>query len=201
MARTSRSTTSTSTTCRRTAISAGCTSTRSRSFPYNDLVAANRARTRQDFEYELLDTGVFDENRYFDVEVEHAKAGPEDILCRITVHNRSAEDAALHVLPTLWFRNTWSWEAAPSGPAPALRRPVRAPGHPGRASPARRCSTCTPSPARSCCSARTRRTRPGCGEPSPRRRLPKTASAITCCTARPPSTRRKREPRRRRTSG
>jgi hypothetical protein len=89
-------------------------------FPYNDLVAVNRARSRQDFEYELLDTGIFDENRYFDVEVEHAKAGPEDILCRITVHNRSAEDAELHVLPTLWFRNTWSWEAEPSRPRPRL---------------------------------------------------------------------------------
>jgi hypothetical protein len=89
-------------------------------FPYNDLVAVNRARGRQDFEYELLDTGIFDENRYFDVEVEYAKAGPEDILCRITVHNRSAEDAALHVLPTLWFRNTWSWAVEPSRPRPRL---------------------------------------------------------------------------------
>ena len=100
-------------------------------FPYTDLVAVNRARTRQEFEYELLDTGAFDENRYFDVEVEHAKAGPEDILCRITVHNRSAADADLHVLPTLWFRNTWSWAAAPAAPAPAIRGPVQAPGHPG----------------------------------------------------------------------
>src|SRR5580658_4282423 len=73
-------------------------------YPYNDLVAVNRERSRQEFEYELLDTGVFDQGRYFDVEVEHAKAGPEDIVCRVTVHNRSAEDAVLHVLPTLWFR-------------------------------------------------------------------------------------------------
>ena len=78
-------------------------------FPYNELVAENRARSRHEFEYELVDTGVFDDSRYFDVEVEHAKAGPEDILCRITVHNRSPQDAALYVLPTLWFRNTWSW--------------------------------------------------------------------------------------------
>ena len=78
-------------------------------FPYNELVAVNRARSRHELEYELIDTGVFDDGRYFDVEVEHAKAGPEDILCRVTVHNRSSRDAALHVLPTLWFRNTWSW--------------------------------------------------------------------------------------------
>jgi Mannosylglycerate hydrolase MGH1-like glycoside hydrolase domain len=78
-------------------------------FPYNEVVAVNRARSRHDFEYELIDTGVFDDSRYFDVEVEHAKAGPEDIVCRITVHNRSAQDAGLYVLPTLWFRNTWSW--------------------------------------------------------------------------------------------
>jgi hypothetical protein len=78
-------------------------------YPYADLVAVNRARSRHELEYELVDTGVFDDDRYFDVEVEYAKAGPEDILCRVTVHNRSDRDAALHVLPTLWFRNTWSW--------------------------------------------------------------------------------------------
>src|SRR5580692_7437595 len=89
-------------------------------FPYNDLVAVNRARSRDEFEYELADTGIFDEDRYFDVEVEHAKAGPEDILCRITVHNRSSQDAALHVLPTLWFRNVWSWENGE--PKPRLAR-------------------------------------------------------------------------------
>src|SRR5262249_35853430 len=79
-------------------------------FPYNDLVAVNRSRSRHEFEYELIDTGVFDEDRYFDVEVEHVKAAPDDILCRITGNNRSWQDAALQVLPTLWFRNTWSWE-------------------------------------------------------------------------------------------
>ena len=89
-------------------------------FPYNDLVAVNRARSRHELEYELIDTGVFDDGRYFDVEVEHAKAGPEDIVCRVTVHNRSAEDAVLHVLPTLWFRNVWSWENGE--PKPRLAR-------------------------------------------------------------------------------
>ncbi|MGP0049046.1 MAG: MGH1-like glycoside hydrolase domain-containing protein, partial [Solirubrobacteraceae bacterium] len=89
-------------------------------FPYTDLVAGNRVRSRTELEYELVDTGVFDDGRYFDVEVEHAKAGPEDIVCRVTVHNRSAEDAALHVLPTLWFRNDWSW--SDDDPRPRLAR-------------------------------------------------------------------------------
>jgi len=80
-----------------------------REFPYDDLVATNKGRSREEFEYELLDTGVFDDDRYFDVFVEYAKAGPEDVLIRITVHNRGPEPARLRVLPTLWFRNTWSW--------------------------------------------------------------------------------------------
>ena len=78
-------------------------------YPYADLVETNRRRTRNEMEYELLDTGVFNEDRYFDVLVEYAKASPEDILIRITASNR-AEEAELHVLPTLWFRNVWaSW--------------------------------------------------------------------------------------------
>ena len=89
-------------------------------FPYHDLAAVNQQRSRQEFEYELLDTGVFDAGDYFDVEVEHAKASPEDILCRVTVRNRSADDAVLHVLPTLWYRNTWSWGA--DEPKPRLAR-------------------------------------------------------------------------------
>ena len=80
-----------------------------REFPYRDLVETNRRRSREEFEYELLDTGIFDDDRYFDVFVEYAKAGPEDVLVRITVHNRGPEAARLRVLPTLWFRNTWSW--------------------------------------------------------------------------------------------
>jgi hypothetical protein len=78
-------------------------------FPYSDLVETNRRRSREEFEYELLDTGIFDQNRYFDVFVEYAKVDPEDILIRISVHNRSPEVAKLDLLPTLWFRNTWSW--------------------------------------------------------------------------------------------
>ncbi len=78
-------------------------------FPYGDLVENNRRRSRDDFEYELLDTGVFDQDRYFDIFVEYAKADPEDMLIRITVCNRGPEKAMIHLLPTLWFRNTWSW--------------------------------------------------------------------------------------------
>ena len=70
----------------------------------------------QDPEFELMDTGVFNENRYFDVFVEYAKAAPEDILIRITAYNRGPESAALHLLPTLWFRNTWSWGGDASRP-------------------------------------------------------------------------------------
>jgi hypothetical protein len=82
-----------------------------RAFPYADLLTTNARRTRTDFEYELIDTGAFDEDRYFDVFVEYAKASPEDMLVRITVHNRGPEAARLRLLPTLWFRNTWSWGA------------------------------------------------------------------------------------------
>jgi hypothetical protein len=77
-------------------------------FPYADLVETNRRRTKNDMEYELLDTGVFKEDRYFDIFVEYAKDGPEDILVRITAANRGPEAAELHLLPTLWFRNDWS---------------------------------------------------------------------------------------------
>jgi hypothetical protein len=87
-----------------------------RAFPYDDLVVTNRARGRTDFEYELLDTGVFDEDRYFDVFVEYAKASPDDLLVQVTVHNRGPESATLHLLPTLWFRHTWSWAGGPSRP-------------------------------------------------------------------------------------
>jgi hypothetical protein len=81
-------------------------------YPYSDLVDTNRRRSRNEKEYELLDTGVFDGDRYFDVFVEYAKAGPEDILIKISAANRGPEAAKLHLLPTLWFRNNWaSWIA------------------------------------------------------------------------------------------
>src|SRR3954468_17141122 len=89
-----------------------------RAFPYADLVAENARRGKQDFEYELLDTGAFAESRYFDVVVEYAKGAHDDILMLVTAHNRGPEAATLHVLPTLWFRNTWSWGDA--GVKPSL---------------------------------------------------------------------------------
>jgi hypothetical protein len=90
-------------------------------YPYAELASVNRARTRNEMEYELIDTGVFDDNRYFDVFVEYAKGSPEDILIRVTVHNRGPEAATLRVLPTVWFRNTWSW-GEDAGVKPALRQ-------------------------------------------------------------------------------
>ena len=88
-------------------------------YPYDDLVSTNRSRSRHEMEYELLDTGVFGEDRYFDVFVEYAKASPEDLLIQVTVANRGPEAAALHLLPTLWFRNDWSWNEG--APRPSLR--------------------------------------------------------------------------------
>jgi hypothetical protein len=87
-------------------------------FPYAQLVAENRKRGRAEPEYELHDTGIFAESRYFDVFTEYAKATPDDILVRITVHNRGPEDAPLEVLPTLWFRNHWSWGRTGEGYGP-----------------------------------------------------------------------------------
>ncbi|MCU0223504.1 MAG: glucosidase [Acidobacteria bacterium] len=81
-----------------------------REFPYGDLIETNGRRSREEMEYELLDTGAFAEDRYFDVVLEYAKDGPEDLLVRVTVHNRGPEAARVHLLPTLWFRNTWSWD-------------------------------------------------------------------------------------------
>jgi hypothetical protein len=80
-----------------------------RAFPYDRLVEENRRRGKRELEFELIDTGVFDDNRYFDVTIEYAKAGPDDILIRIEATNRGPEPAPLHLLPTVWFRNTWSW--------------------------------------------------------------------------------------------
>jgi hypothetical protein len=93
-------------------------------YPYDRLVQENARRNKQQPEYELLDTGVFDANRYFDVFVEYAKAGAEDILIRISASNRGREKAPLHVLPTLWYRNTWSWVI--DGSRPVLREDTEA---------------------------------------------------------------------------
>src|SRR5690349_12558059 len=96
-------------------------------YPYDDLVNTNHARGRNQLEYELIDTGVFDQDRYFDVFVEYAKAAPEDILIRCTVHNRGPDSATIDLLPRLWFRNEWSWHADAERPTLAY-----APNHLGR---------------------------------------------------------------------
>jgi hypothetical protein len=89
-------------------------------FPYAALVNESRRRDRRAPEFELIDAGVFEGDRYFDVLVEYAKAAPDDVLVRITATNRGPESAELHLLPTLWYRNTWSWDAG--GPErPTLR--------------------------------------------------------------------------------
>ena len=82
-------------------------------FPYEDLVAENGRRDRLQPEYELIDTGIFDDGRFWIVEVTYAKASPTEILCRIDVENHGPDEATLHVLPTLWFRNTWRWSGSP----------------------------------------------------------------------------------------
>ncbi|MBC7835813.1 MAG: glucosidase [Phycisphaerales bacterium] len=99
-------------------------------FPYAQLVEENHNRSRGDPEFELVDSGVFKDNRLFDVTAEYAKGGPNDILIRITLANRGPDAAELHVLPTLWYRNSWSWGLA--GEGGAVQRPqIRADGHGG----------------------------------------------------------------------
>jgi hypothetical protein len=90
-------------------------------YPYEQLINENGRRGLQDNEFELIDTGVFDENRYWDVFVEYFKATPEDILIQVTVHNRGPEAATLHLLPQLWFRNTWSWNPPATKPQISAR--------------------------------------------------------------------------------
>src|SRR5262245_8654959 len=92
-----------------------------RAYPYVDLIQTNQQRGRDAMEYELIDTGVFDDDRYFDIVVEYAKSGPEELLIKISAWNRGPKAATLHVLPTLWFRNTWSWSATPP-PRPVIRQ-------------------------------------------------------------------------------
>ena len=152
-------------------------------FPYDDLVRVNGARSRQEMEYELLDTGLFDRDRYFDVFVEYAKAAPEEVLIRISVVNRGPETAELRVLPHLWFRNTW-WQS-PDEPRPWLEQ-----GPPGGAREPSSASTPTWAPSTwcataraSCCSPATRPTKPA----SPDARTPpptsRTASTTTSWAA------------------
>jgi hypothetical protein len=89
-------------------------------FPYDLLVQENARRDRHQPEFEIIDTGIFDTDRYFDVDIEYAKAGADDILLQLTINNRGPDEAAIHVLPQVWFRNTWSWVT--DGPKPSLER-------------------------------------------------------------------------------
>ena len=116
-----------------------------RAFPYDQLLTETKKRGPADPEFELLDTGVFADDRYFDLTVEYAKGSPTDILVRITVANRGPDEATLDLLPTLWFRNTWSWGTRRSG---AIVSPVRA-------RPSCSSRTTTPTP-RGCTACRTR---------------------------------------------
>ena len=131
-----------------------------REFPYRDLVETNGRRSREEMEYELLDTGIFNDDRYFDVFVEYAKADPEDILIRISVHNRGPEASQIHLLPTLWFRNTWSW--GDGEPKPVLRHDRQ---HKHRSPPTRSSANarCSAKARRNCCSPRMKRMPADCG--------------------------------------
>ena len=103
-------------------------------FPYRELVETNAGRSRHDFEYELIDTGIFRDDQYFDLFVEYAKAGPEDLLIEISAHNRGPEAATLHLLPTLWFRNSWRQKRGRAAADPCRPwRAVGAVGHQRRA--------------------------------------------------------------------
>jgi hypothetical protein len=98
-----------------------------RAYPYQQLIDENRRRHGRGREFELLDTGIFDDDRYFDVTVEYAKASPEDLVIRVTIENRGPDPAPIHVLPHLWFRNTWAW-SEPSGPRPRIEPGPTGPG-------------------------------------------------------------------------
>ena len=127
-------------------------------YPYANLVDTSRGRSRNEFEYELLDTGVFDQDRYFDVFVEYAKESPEDILIQISIHNRGPEAAELHVLPTLWFRNQWSWHGR-SG-RPGLREVSTAPSHASRQGRRSQIGGTLPLLARATCRCSSPKTKP-----------------------------------------
>jgi hypothetical protein len=98
-------------------------------FPYEQLLEENRRRSKLDPEFELVDTGIFDEGRYWEITADYAKAGPEDILLRVSIRNAGPETATIDVLPTLWFRNTWSWNEGAEKPAISLREDRLAAGH------------------------------------------------------------------------
>lgn len=160
-----------------------------RPFPYDDLVAVNAARTREDPEYELVDTGVFADDRYWAVTVDYAKSSPTDLCVLVTVANRGPEAATLHVLPHLWFRNTWSWGT------PFRDRVPRIAGEGNRLVGRHQLLgeiTLAGTASHAGCTATTSPTRPDCGGRGLARRTRRTASTTTSCTAPRPSTRRRR---------
>ena len=153
-------------------------------FPYAELVDENRRRGRSAPEYELIDTGVFDADRYFDVFVEYAKVDAEDLLMRITVANRGPEAAAIRVLPTIWFRNTWAWSDRPHLGRLEARPSVQ--GTATIAAETRRYGRAgsTPTAIPRCCSPTTRPTPRG--SPASRgRSTPRTASTTPSSTDAP----------------
>ena len=142
-----------------------------RAYPYEDLIATNGRRSKTESEYELLDTGVFAEDRYFDVVVEYAKGAHDDVLMLVTAHNRGPDEATLHLLPTLWFRNTWSWGDDVAGRTwRRVTGPVHA-SHPDIGDWTLRADAPPTS-----CSARTRRTTSACSARPTRRRTSRTRS-------------------------
>ena len=158
-------------------------------FPYQDLIDENGRRGFDDPEFELLDTGVFDDGRYWIVDVSYAKASPTEVLARITVENHGPESASLDVLPTLWFRNTWRWSnrtTCPRCPSTATRSPSSTSGWPATGSKLRPRPT-VPSPRR--CSATTRPTPPACSVSRRSRPTRRTGSTTTWSPAPRRSTR------------
>ena len=152
-------------------------------FPYEQLRAGEPRRSRLEPEYELLDTGIFDDDRYFDVFIEYAKAGPDDLLVRISAINRGPEAAPLHLLPTLWFRNDWSWTPGHARPrsAPTPRAPTCWPPR----IPSWRRTGCTSTPPDEAAVHRQRQQpRAAVGRSRPAA-LPRTPSTTTWSTAAP----------------
>ncbi len=142
-------------------------------FPYNELAAVNRARSTHEMEYELIDTGVFADDRYFDVEVEHAKTGPEDILCRVTVHNRSARTRRCTCCRRCGSATYGHGKTVSLNPSSLASRPhIRSSGP---TTIRLVFSTYTPSRKRPCCSVRTKRIWRGYSAPSPGRPSPRMA--------------------------
>jgi hypothetical protein len=166
-----------------------------RAFPYDDLVRVNRARTRQDHEYELIDTGIFEGGRYFDIFAEHAKVSAEDILILLTVQNRGPEPAPLHLLPTLWFRNLWADQPGAEKPVLTADGGAIAARHPEFGAWRLECEGSPALPT-------TRPITGVCSAARTRAALSRTASTTSCCTGGPTrSIRRQPAPRPRRTTG